>query len=279
MGKHHAWRGPANRLTLRVLFYAPSGYRSHEPFRYLYAHVAARFPDHAVIMLRRGRTTLPSRLRRWRRKIERLGPLRALEVISSYPLQRYFAGRDRRSAWDRLRAMPRPPGSPDRCRAVEVDSLNGPRTADAIRELAPDVMIQAGAGILRSEIFSIPRLGTVNMHHGIAPPIRGMASIYWALWERRRDWIGATIHMIDEGLDTGRVLAYGRPESIDASDDFPRLYAEATRRGVEQLLRVLDRFDAGQEVQFEPASGEGQYRSTFSGWKHLILNLRSRMRA
>ncbi|MBV8232444.1 MAG: hypothetical protein JO329_20880 [Planctomycetaceae bacterium] len=46
------------------------------------------------------------------------------------------------------------------------------------------------------------KIGTLNLHHGIAPSIRGMNSIYWALWEGRPEWIGSTVHFIDKGIDT-----------------------------------------------------------------------------
>jgi methionyl-tRNA formyltransferase len=173
-----------------------------------------------------------------------------------------------------LRALPRPSVEPDAGAAVWVETVNGPDAVDAITKLAPDVLIQAGAGILRSRIFSIPRIGTLNVHHGIAPLIKGMASIDWALWKRRPEWLGATIHMIDEGIDMGAVLAYAPVSRERPGEGYAALYVRASERAVEKLIEVLERLERGEEWSVEPRPGPRVYRSSFSGWKHAALEIR-----
>ena len=260
---------------MRIVYYTRSNFRTNEIFRYIYARVSTRFPDGHVLVFRpERRGSLAKKLRRWRRKVGVLGVLSAIEIITSYPLQWYFIRQDRRWVKRGLQALPRPASDLDTCRTVEVDGLNSPATAEVLRGLAPDVMIQIGAGILKPVVFSVPRLGTLNMHHGIAPLIRGILSIYWALWERKPEWIGSTVHMIDEGIDTGRVLAYGKVEPGAGRSQFPPLYVEATRKGVEALMKVLEALAEGRDVTSPTAAGKSEYRSTFSGWKMLLLRLR-----
>ena len=117
-------------------------------------------------------------------------------------------------------------------------------------------------------------MGTLNLHHGIAPLIRGMESIYWGLWERRPEWIGATVHFIDEGIDTGGTLAYFRVDPIEPGEGFASLFSRATEGGVRQLTQVVGRLLSGEQVGVAPATGKSEYRSTFSGWKMLRLSRR-----
>ena len=91
---------------------------------------------------------------------------------------------------------------------ILVESINGVKTINELKRYSPDIIIQAGAGLLKQGVIDIPRLGIINIHHGIAPLIKGMDSIYWAKWGNNESWLGATIHYIDAGIDTGRVIKY-----------------------------------------------------------------------
>ena len=95
-------------------------------------------------------------------------------------MQLLLSSRDQKVVEQMLRALPRPAVQLDNYPIHYVSTINGPDAEQTICNLEPDVIIQAGAGILRPQIFQLARLGTINLHHGIAPLIRGMDSIYWA---------------------------------------------------------------------------------------------------
>ncbi len=87
-----------------------------------------------------------------------------------------------------------------------VSSVNGKSTEDAIFSTEPEILIQAGAGILKSNIFNIPSICTLNVHGAIAPKLRGGNSVFWSYYYGRPDWLGVTVHQIDAGIDTGSVF-------------------------------------------------------------------------
>jgi len=95
------------------------------------------------------------------------------------------------------------------CRAMNIDVIEtGPLDSEdairAVRALEPDVAIHAGAGILRSEILAVPRLGTLNAHMGILPRQRGMNVSEWA--RLLGEPVGCSVHLIDPGIDTGEIV-------------------------------------------------------------------------
>ncbi|MEX2566029.1 MAG: formyltransferase family protein [Cyclobacteriaceae bacterium] len=99
-----------------------------------------------------------------------------------------------------------------------VKEINGSQTEKIIRDLKPDIMLQCGAGILKENIFSIPKRGTLNVHHGIAPELRGVSSVFWAMYYGLYDYIGTTVHFIDKTLDTGAVIIQSKtnlPKQFD----------------------------------------------------------------
>ena len=64
--------------------------------------------------------------------------------------------------------------------------------------------INGGLPIIKKEILSLPSMGFLNVHPGILPNYRGLDPVKWSI--RNLDPLGATVHLIDEGIDTGPIL-------------------------------------------------------------------------
>ena len=87
---------------------------------------------------------------------------------------------------------------------LALPDLTSSASLDRLKAEAIDLMIHAGAGILRAPLLAIPRLGVLNAHMGVLPRYRGMNVAEWAAWENGP--LGATLHWIDPGIDTGRII-------------------------------------------------------------------------
>ena len=89
---------------------------------------------------------------------------------------------------------------------IRVKQVNDKKSEELIKSFSPDIIVQAGAGILKENIFRLSRLGTINLHHGFSPEIRGMNSTFWCLYYGLYSKLGVTCHFIDKGIDTGAVI-------------------------------------------------------------------------
>lgn len=87
---------------------------------------------------------------------------------------------------------------------LTLPNLYAAAALERMRAETIDLMIHAGAGILRAPLLDIPRLGVLNAHMGVLPRYRGMNVAEWAAWENGP--LGATLHWIDPGIDTGRII-------------------------------------------------------------------------
>ena len=96
--------------------------------------------------------------------------------------------------------------------SVDHLKINSEEFARSLQALEPDILLVSACPLLKPEIFEIPRLGTINVHRGIAPKYRGERTIFWPLYYQDFEHIGITLHLIDRGIDTGPVLAHGFPE-------------------------------------------------------------------
>lgn len=79
---------------------------------------------------------------------------------------------------------------------------------DRIRAANLDVLIRFGFGILRGEILGAARHGVWSYHHGDNDYYRGGPSYFWEMAEAN-PISGATLQILTEELDAGRVLCKG----------------------------------------------------------------------
>lgn len=92
-----------------------------------------------------------------------------------------------------------------RCaRVTEVGGMNGSRLLRRLRELQPDWIILGGGGILRPEVIQTARMGVLNVHPALLPWARGCGVVGASL--EHGVAVGATIHYVDAGIDTGAVI-------------------------------------------------------------------------
>ncbi|MFW5425819.1 MAG: methionyl-tRNA formyltransferase [Methylophagaceae bacterium] len=86
-------------------------------------------------------------------------------------------------------------------------NINDQASQDFIKQLKPDLIISAYfSQILKKDIISLPKKGILNIHPGWLPSYKGAMAYFWVL-KNGSDRGGVTVHWIDEGIDTGDVLA------------------------------------------------------------------------
>lgn len=141
-----------------------------------------------------------------------------------------------------------------------VPSHNGEECEALLKEIRPDVIAVYGTAIIKPHIFELAGVRALNLHTGISPRYRGADTVFWPLYNGEPEWIGVTVHVLDEGIDSGPIISTGRPE-IDAGDDEDRLFAKCTRVGADLYAEAIRRVMAG-EARWTPqdlAAGR-QYR-------------------
>lgn len=116
-----------------------------------------------------------------------------------------------------------------------------------VDEARPDAMIVVAYGeILPARVLDVPRLGTVNLHFSLLPRWRGAAPVQRAILEGD-DVTGVSVMLLDEGLDTGPVLA-SLEAPIHPDDDAGGLGERLARLGAPLLVEHLRALGAGTAV-------------------------------
>ncbi len=137
--------------------------------------------------------------------------------------------------------------------------VNNPASVEFVRQCEPDLLVSAYfSQILKAEMIKAPRLGVLNIHPGWLPAYRGAMTYFWVLHDGV-DRGGVTVHSIDEGIDTGQVLARRSfPVPEHATQETVLTFTAAI--GTHLLGRVVRRLRAGRlEPISTPDSNDPHY--------------------
>ena len=103
-----------------------------------------------------------------------------------------------------------------------------------LRALNPDIiLVWSYSMILPPEVIEVPRLGCINLHGGLLPEYRGAHVMQWAIINGENE-TGATLHYIDEDIDTGAIIA-DRRFPITKDDDAASVRQKLKYTGIQLL--------------------------------------------
>jgi methionyl-tRNA formyltransferase len=153
-----------------------------------------------------------------------------------------------------------------------------------LRALEPDVIVVVAYGlILPTALLQLPRLGCLNIHASLLPRWRGAAPIQRAIQAGDTD-TGVCIMQMDEGLDTGAVLACAKT-AIGAETTAAQLHDQLAELGAAQLLRTLDDLNTGRARAVPQPSQGVTYAEKLSkaearvNWQHDAEHIDRQIRA
>lgn len=133
---------------------------------------------------------------------------------------------------------------------TQPENLRLPAALDQLRLWSPDLIVVAAFGkILRADVLALPPRGCINVHASLLPRWRGAAPIQAAILAGDSE-TGITLMKMDQGVDTGAILAQNRI-SIGPADTGGSLSEKLSRLGADLLVKVLPSYLSG-ELQPEP---------------------------
>ena len=109
---------------------------------------------------------------------------------------------------------------------------------EKIKDIKPDLMIVVAFKKLPSELISIPKFGTINLHASLLPEYRGAAPINWCIINGETK-TGVTTFFINEDIDKGDILLQ-KDIKINDDDDFESLYLKLSNLGAELLVNTIE---------------------------------------
>jgi len=122
-----------------------------------------------------------------------------------------------------------------------------------LRDLAADLQVVVAFRMLPSLVFSMPRLGCINLHASLLPQYRGAAPINWAVIRGETE-TGLTTFYIEQEIDKGNMIAQTRL-SIGINETAGELHDRLMVQGAQLLLETVRAIENGT------AQGQAQTQS------------------
>ena len=149
----------------------------------------------------------------------------------------------------------------------EVPHINHPDVVRLADQLQPDLIAVFGTSLIRGELLHKGRLGMINLHGGLSPEYRGSDCTFWALYNGEPEKVGCTLHYIDAGIDTGRLIAHVSPE-VKPDDDELTLFWRAVKESAKVYSEFVKRVARGEKLG-SPQTGKGRlYQVKQRGLRH-----------
>jgi methionyl-tRNA formyltransferase len=170
-----------------------------------------------------------------------------------------------------------------RIRVLQPATVRDPTFLEELRGLGTDLIVTAAFGqILTSGLLALPPLGCFNVHFSLLPAYRGPAPVARALLNGDKE-TGITLFRMEEGTDTGPVLAAGSLV-VDPEDTAGSLTERLAGLAREILPRTLDEIARGTAR----GSPQDASRATYApmlrkdegriGWTQGAEEIRNRIR-
>lgn len=132
-----------------------------------------------------------------------------------------------------------------------VPRIHAPEVLEQVRELEPDLGLIYGSPILKPELFEIPRLGTLGIHHGKVPEYRGNKTTFWAMYNGE-PVAGVTIQKVNRGLDTGMVVKTGQVNAYRRP--YLKVFHELEALGIDLYIQAILEVKQGV-AEYKPQTG------------------------
>lgn len=98
-----------------------------------------------------------------------------------------------------------------------------------------------------------------NIHMGVSPYYRGSSCNFWALYDGRPELVGATIHLLSRGLDSGPMLFHALPKADDADPFLIGMRAVEAAQGA-----LVQGLASGELANLEPIPQDRQRELRYS---------------
>lgn len=152
------------------------------------------------------------------------------------------------------------------CSIYEIGSVNSLASRAALAMVKPDVVVVFGTRIIGKETLASIAVPVINSHAGWNPAYRGQAGGYWALANGDAEHAGVTVHLVDQGVDTGAILYQERFQASVADSFSTYFYLQAGVARPLLVRAVEDAIDGRLSPRSSDLDSRQYYHPTIWGY-------------
>jgi len=127
---------------------------------------------------------------------------------------------------------------------IEYDSLKDETFLESLKSLNLDIAVVCSFNYkIPKVVLDIPKDGFINVHPSLLPKYRG-GNPYSAVIMNNEKETGVTLHLMDEGFDTGDILLQ-KKFPLSPNETMGTLFNKTNFMGLEMLIEVLQNYELG----------------------------------
>lgn len=134
---------------------------------------------------------------------------------------------------------------------LQPEKLKAPEFIDQLKALNADLQIVVAFRMLPEVVWSMPRLGTFNLHGSLLPRYRGAAPINWAVINGDKK-TGVSTFFLQHQIDTGKII-YREETPIGENETAGDIHDRLMIVGSELVLKTVKAIEAGSYPQIDQA--------------------------
>jgi methionyl-tRNA formyltransferase len=125
---------------------------------------------------------------------------------------------------------------------LQPEKLKSEEFINALKEINADLFIVVAFRMLPEVVWTMPKLGTFNLHGSLLPQYRGAAPLNWAVINGEK-YTGVTTFFLKHEIDTGSIIFQ---EKIEISDDMNvgELHDKAMLVGANLVLKTVQAIES-----------------------------------
>jgi len=138
-------------------------------------------------------------------------------------------------------------------------SINSEESLELIRKFNPDLLLSIASNeIFKEQLFNLAKFGCLNLHTGMLPEYRGLMPSFWAM-KNNEKYIGVSVFMVDEGIDSGPILVQTKLEIGNLTQD--ALIKLTKKIGMNCILEAIELIRTQEYEVIENSDGASSYYS------------------
>ena len=138
-----------------------------------------------------------------------------------------------------------------------IKGINKPEVIEELKESNPDLILVYGSSLIKNEIIELFPNRIINLHLGLSPYYRGSGTDFWPIYNEELQYVGATIHYLNAGIDLGDIIKHGVPE-IKQDDNQHSIGCKAIITGIEKMISVAQDILLGKKIESVKIWGKGK---------------------
>ena len=138
--------------------------------------------------------------------------------------------------------------NPD-CDILEItnDELNSSKTIEFVKLMNPDIVLLFGCGLIKKELQDVLPFFTVNLHGGLSPWYRGVATLFWPFYFLQPTYAGSTFHIISSEVDAGDIIHQVCPK-LELEDGIHDVGCKTIIESTNDMLKLLEIFEKQKKM-------------------------------